>query len=65
MLFRASDTPNLEVWGWNVEHTVVADADVPAALAAGWASHPLDVVAESEEPAGDPPKRRGRPPKVV
>lgn len=63
MLYRASDKPNPQVWDWNVEHKVFDEADVTEAVAGGWARHPLDVPTGGEEPATEPPKRRGRPPK--
>jgi hypothetical protein len=42
MLYRPSDTPNPDVWGWKVDHQAFADADVPAALKDGWVLHPTD-----------------------
>lgn len=48
MLYRPADEPNPVVWGWNVEHRVFGEADVDAALADGWARHPLDVNARAE-----------------
>lgn len=50
MLYRASDTPNPQVWDWNVEHKVFDEADVSEALAGGWARHPLDVPMADEAP---------------
>lgn len=79
MLYRPAEEPNPDVWGWNVEHKVFAEADVDVALADGWARHPLDAsnIVPSDpdqidtfKPA-DPEatenagnsKRKGRPPK--
>jgi hypothetical protein len=63
MLYRAADEPNPQVWDWNVEHQVFDEADVSEALGAGWKRHPTEATQTPEEPAGEAPKRRGRPPK--
>lgn len=74
MLYRPADEPNPQVWGWNVEHKVFAEADAESAVANGWSRHPLDVKAPADlkieiAQPGDADvialdsKRKGRPPK--